>query len=132
LAVSPYFAIRSKGIVFLISRDFRMPRPQLTEELILHWLRCFREKCGHWPSLGDIIVWDKKDGEWVKIEGEDWTGLNRALHRGSRGLETLRGMTLATLKAKHKLTPEAEFGQTGHKPSPPRYRRFPLRATPAF
>jgi hypothetical protein len=57
----------------------------LSEELIIEWIRCFREKEGRWPTLDDKVVWNKyPDGMFEVVGNLNWSRIKDALIFRSR------------------------------------------------
>lgn len=89
-----------------------IPGPHLlTPRLLLRWCLLFRLKEGKWPGA-EAVVWDRTNsGEWVRLRGESWPALAKALHMGRRGLAALRGATLGDLRRLHGLDPRLKKSQ---------------------
>ena len=71
---------------------YRQRLSDLTYDQILKWVDKHRQRTGEWP--------DFRSGNIVGASGEKWSGVNRALLRGSRGLP--KGSSLAKLLASHR------------------------------
>lgn len=88
-----------------LKRDHGLCAPQkedLTEEIILNWVRQFHEKEGYWPAATDKVVWTRRDvHEWVEVPNEHWGAISMALRSGSRGLRG--GSSLWQLRTEHGL-----------------------------
>lgn len=69
-------------------------KPLLSAQQIEQWLKTFRAKEGRWPQLSDKHVWAGETPAWMLVSDETWSGIDTALHRGSRGLEAFKGQTL--------------------------------------
>src|SRR5437870_3899984 len=67
-------------------------RPSLYVEQILAWADAHFARTKEWPSA--------RSGEVRGKPWETWSGINRALSRGSRGLP--KGLTLVQLLWKHR------------------------------
>ncbi len=73
----------------------RSQPPPLSEEQILAWADAFRRRTANWPH--------KELGAFVEAPGETWSGVNKALRDGSRGLPG--GGSLAQLLARRRAVP---------------------------
>jgi hypothetical protein len=69
-----------------------MPKPRLTEALILGWADAHEARSGRWPSA--------LSGPVAAAPGENWTALDQALRRGVRGLPG--GNSLARLLGRER------------------------------
>jgi hypothetical protein len=72
-------------------RRTRAALPPLTEAQILAWADAHHRHTGTWPSAAA--------GEVLGAPGENWRGIDQALHSGYRGLP--RGDSLARLLVRH-------------------------------
>ena len=68
--------------------------PPLTEEQILRWAEQHREAVGTWPHA--------RAGPVRGVEGETWSGVNRALRQGKRGLPGKSSLAALLAPAKAK------------------------------
>jgi hypothetical protein len=106
------------------SRKAAGPKPQprlLSEDILERWIALRRRIYGHYPSKADCGVWDyDESGKLVRLHDENWDAIDKCIRDGRRGLEALKGMTLATYKTKHGYTAEAEAQRTGVKSAHPR------------
>ena len=78
-------------------------RPPLTVEQILAWADAYRARTGRWPTA--------RSGPVPEAPGETWSGIDRGLRVGGRGLPG--GYSLARLLA---LLREAASPRTGQRP----------------
>jgi len=92
-----------KGFSLLTLRHKHGLDDDLDAEEIRRWIRLFHEKEDRWPSMRDSTIWEKKNGEWIVVEGESWRNISAAFRLGLRGLKAYKGSTLAEFKQRHGL-----------------------------
>ena len=91
-----------------IFRDICGLNDDLTEHMLLQWVKWFKEKIGRYPNTTDKedgSVWIKgMDGKWITVPGENWNAIDQALINEARRVRKIKGAySLLSFLQKHGL-----------------------------